>query len=142
MILYTGGTFDLFHLGHVRLLKQCREVVGDVGKVIVALNTDDFVTNFKGKTPVCSFEERAEVLSACRYVDQVIPNIGGQDSKPSILSVNPDFVAIGSDWAPPRDYFSQMQFTQEWLDENHIQLLFLNRTDGISSTEIQARMGT
>ena len=140
MIIYTGGTFDLFHLGHVRLLKQCKDVVGENGTVVVSLNTDEFVLQFKGKTPVCSYEERAEVLEACRYVDRVIPNSNGQDSKPAILSVAPQFVAVGSDWAPPKDYFKQMQFTQEWLDENSIKLVFLTRTEGISSTEIQSRM--
>jgi len=140
MIIYTGGTFDLFHLGHVRLLKQCRDVVGETGKVVVSLNTDNFVLKFKGKTPVCTFEERAEVLRSCRYVDEVISNTFGEDSKPAILSVGPQFVAIGSDWAPPRDYFKQMQFSQEWLDENGIKLVFLKRTEGISSSDIQARI--
>ena len=46
-IIYTGGTFDLFHSGHVNLLKRCREVAGQEGKVVVALNTDDFIFQFK-----------------------------------------------------------------------------------------------
>jgi len=79
-IVYTGGTFDLFHAGHSFFLRRCSEL----GRVTVALNTDEFIEAYKGKPPVISYADRAEVLMSCRYVDSVIPNIGGTDSKPSI----------------------------------------------------------
>ena len=129
----------MFHKGHVRLLKQCRHFEGGPNRVVVALNSDEFVEQFKGSVPVCSYEERAEVLAACRYVDEVVLNIGGADSRPALLQVEPDVVAIGSDWAPPRDYHAQMNFTQEWLDSNQIRLVFLDRTEGISSTDLKER---
>ena len=136
--VYTGGTFDLFHTGHVNLLRRCAEL----GEVVVALNTDDFIARFKGHRPVISYEDRAAVLRACRYVADVVPNFGGEDSKPVILSVAPDVVAIGDDWAPPRDYCAQMQFTQAWLDGRGIRLVYLPRTPFISSTDIRERMTT
>ena len=68
-IVYTGGTFDLFHSGHVNLLKKCKEVAGVDGKVIVSLNADEFIKEYKGKPPVCSDAERKAVLLACKYVD-------------------------------------------------------------------------
>ena len=139
VIVYTGGSFDLFHRGHVRLLKQCRDLEGGSNRVIVSLNTDEFIEQFKGMAPVCSFDERKEVLESCRYVDAVIPNIGATDSKPAILQARPDVVAIGSDWAPPRDYHAQMMFTAEWLEEQQIRLVFLNRTEGVSSSELRDR---
>jgi cytidyltransferase-like protein len=91
MIIYTGGTFDLFHKGHVNLLQWCRSI-GE--EVVVSLNTDEFIYSYKGKNPIVSFEERKEVLLACKYVDRVIPNYAGADSKPSILSIMPNIIVI------------------------------------------------
>ena len=79
------------------------------------------------------------VLKACKYVDQVIANSGGADSKPTILQVRPNIVAIGTDWAK-KDYYKQMQFTQDWLDEKDISLIYIPYTKGISSTEIKTRL--
>lgn len=138
-IVYTGGTFDLFHSGHVNLLKRCREISGEWGKVIVSLNTDEFIESYKGKTPVCSYAERKAVLESCKYVDEVVPNIGGADSKPSIILSNANYIVIGSDWAK-KDYYKQMQFTQEWLDEKGIGLVYVPYTKEISSTNIKSRI--
>jgi len=138
-IVYTGGTFDLFHSGHVNLLKRCREVAGEDGKVVVSLNTDEFIQNYKGKPPVCDNEERAAVLRACKYVDEVVYNVGGEDSTIAINIVGPNYIVIGSDWAK-KDYYTQMGFTQEWLDERGIGLCYVPYTKEISTTKIKGRM--
>ena len=133
--VYTGGTFDLFHAGHVKFLERCRQF----GKVTVALNTDEFIEAYKGKPPVMSYEERAEVLLACRFVHDVVPNFDGADSRTAIDWVEPDLIVIGSDWAV-RDYHAQMGFDQAWLDERGIGLCYLPYTKGVSSTDIKARI--
>jgi glycerol-3-phosphate cytidylyltransferase len=138
-IVYTGGTFDLFHSGHVNLLKRCKEIAGKDGKVVVALNTDDFIFQFKNKKPICSEQERLEVLLACKYVDEVVMNVGGQDSRISIEMVSPNYIVVGSDWAK-KDYYAQMSFTQEWLDERGIGLVYVPYSKNISSTTIRGRM--
>jgi glycerol-3-phosphate cytidylyltransferase len=138
-IVYTGGTFDLFHSGHVNLLRRCKEIAGENGTVVVSLNLDDFVYKFKNKYPVCNYQEREAVLLSCQYVDMVVPNISGADSKPSIQSINPNYIVVGSDWAK-KDYYSQMQFTQDWLDERGIGLVYVPYSKEISSTEIKGRM--
>jgi glycerol-3-phosphate cytidylyltransferase-like family protein len=107
--------------------------------VVVSLNTDEFIEAYKGKPPVISYKDRYEVLMACRYVDWVIPNSGGADSKPAIQEASPDIIAIGSDWAR-KDYCAQMGFTQDWLDERAISLIYIPYTAGISSTAIKARL--
>lgn len=135
MIVYTGGTFDLFHAGHVAFLARCSRI----GEVIVALNTDEFIEAYKGKAPVCSYHEREAVLLACSYVDAVVKNEDGADSRSTIEKVMPDIIAIGSDWAR-RDYYAQMNFNQDWLDERGIGLLYLPYTKNISSTEIKSRL--
>ena len=133
--VYTGGTFDLPHPGHYRLLERA----ADFGEVVVALNTDEFIFKYKGKTPILSYTEREEILLACKWVDRVVPNVGGEDSTISIEMVRPDYIIVGSDWAR-KDYYKQMSFTQEWLDDRGIGLIYVPYTKGISSTEIKKRM--
>lgn len=133
--VYTGGTFDLFHAGHVEFLRKCAEM----GEVVVSLNTDEFIAAYKKNPPVMTYAERLGVLAGCRYVSRVIPNSGGADSKPAILSVMPDLVAIGTDWMR-KDYCAQMQFDVDWLEANGIGLAYLPYTQGISSTEVKKRL--
>jgi glycerol-3-phosphate cytidylyltransferase len=133
--VYTGGTFDLFHAGHVNLLKK----LSTMGLVTVGLNTDEFIIEYKGKPPVCSYEERKIVLENNKFVYDVIANIGGADSKPAIEKAHPDILAIGSDWAR-KDYYKQMGFTQDWLDEKGIILMYVPYTHGISTTDIKQRI--
>lgn len=134
-IVYTGGTFDLPHPGHYRLLKKA----SDFGSVVVSLNTDEFITSYKGKPPVLSYQEREEILLSCKWVDSVVPNIGGKDSTLTIELIKPNYIVIGSDWAK-KDYYKQMGFTQDWLDERGIGLIYLPYTQGISSTDIKNRI--
>ncbi len=135
LTVYTGGTFDLFHAGHAAFLERCAEL----GRVVVSLNTDEFISVYKGRPPVMTFAERAAVLRACRWVDDVVPNRGGADSTISIEDVAPDLIVIGSDWAR-RDYYAQMGFDQDWLDARGIGLVYIPYTKGISTTDLKTRM--
>lgn len=135
MIVYTGGTFDCFHAGHVNFLRQC-SVLGDV---VVSLNTDEFIEEYKGRPPIMKYDERKKVLEACSYVTKVVKNVGGADSKKAILKVKPDIIAIDTGWAV-LDYYKQMGFTQKWIDENDMVLVYLPRTQDISTTEIRKRL--
>ena len=138
--VYTGGTFDLFHVGHLNLLKRCHEIAGWTGQVIVSLNTDEFVYKYKGKNPVIPYEDRKAILESCKYVDLVMENYGQEDSKQSILLAQLiDIIAIGSDWAR-KDYYKQMNFDQDWLDSQRISLIYIPYTSGISSTKIKEKI--
>lgn len=135
LTVYTGGTFDLFHANHAKFLRRCAAY----GDVYVSLNTDEFIEAYKGKPPIMTFEERKTILLSCKYVTGVVTNVGGADSKPAIESVQPDLIIVGSDWAR-RDYYAQMSFTQDWLDEQGIGLMYVPYGKGASSSEIKARM--
>lgn len=139
MKILTVGTFDLLHIGHIKLFKKCRLLAGVRGKVIVGLNPDAFVSRFKKTSPVMSYDERKKLLEELPYIDSVVENSGGKDSKILIRKVKPDMIVIGSDWAR-KDYYSQMDFTQDWLDENQIILCYVPYTKNISTTEIKKRM--
>lgn len=140
-VVYTGGTFDMFHAGHAALLCECRKLAGAEGRVVVALNTDAFIASYKGRAPICSYSEREAVLRACRYVDEVVQNRMGADSRPTIEAVRPDIIAIGTDWAG-RDYYLQMGFDQPWLDARRITLLYVAHafSSTLSSSDIKVRV--
>jgi glycerol-3-phosphate cytidylyltransferase len=105
----------------------------------VALNTDEFYTKYRGYAPTMNFSERREILLACRWVDEVVANVGGANSRIAIEMVKPDYIVIGSDWAK-KNYYEQMGFDQDWLDERGIGLVYVPYTRGISSTELKRRI--
>lgn len=133
----TIGTFDVPHVGHAFLLRQC-ERLGD--EVIVGVNSDRFVRVFKAP-PLYSYPERAAMIAALGY--EVVPNDGpGRDL---VESVRPRVLAIGMDWMPPRDYLAQVGVTAEELSEWGVVLAFLpvmplNAGGKVSSSEIKARL--
>jgi FAD synthetase len=132
---YTGGTFDVCHVGHVHFLKECKKYCD---KLVVSLNTDEFIKEYKGKKPVFSYESREQHLLDTGYVDDVIPNSGGADSKPSIELVNPNIIIIGSDWSR-KDYYKQMGFSQDWLDMRDIALMYIPYYRYISTSLIKEK---
>lgn len=134
-LIYTGGTFDLFHAGHAAFLQRASQL----GEVVVALNTDEFIAEYKGTSPVMTYREREAVLRSCKWVTDVVPNAGGADSRIAISQVKPNYIIIGSDWAR-RDYYYQMGFDQDWLDERGIGLIYTPYSDGISTTAIKQRL--
>ncbi|NBR94412.1 MAG: cytidyltransferase-like protein [Proteobacteria bacterium] len=136
-VIYTGGTFDLFHAGHVSFLRKCRELAGSDGHVIVAVNRDAFVARYK-RPPIMTLDERIACLRAVTYVNTVVVNIGDEDSKQAIECVRPTHLVIGDDWKD-RDYHGQMRFTKEWLEDRGIELVYVPYTTGISTTELLQR---
>lgn len=140
MRIYNGGTYDLLHPGHLSVFRQMRDLVGPDGEVVIGLNTDEFVQQFKGHAPVQSYAERVEILRAIRGIDRVVKNIGGADSKPVLEVVEPDIIAAGYDWSSPDDsrYCRQMGFTKDWLREHGIRLIYLERYADLSSTRLRA----
>lgn len=127
--------FDLFHSGHVEFLRRCAEF----GPVTVVINSDKFIEEYKGKPPVISEHDRLAVVLACKYVDDAFINDGGADSRNAIEYVNPDIIVIGSDWAR-KDYYKQMGFDQDWLDNREISLCYVPYSPWISSTQIKTRL--
>ena len=137
--VFTAGTFDLVHSGHVNFLRQCAYL----GDVIVSLNTDEFIERYKGKKPIMSYQERYDILTEFQSVHMVVPNWGEENCSETIQQLHDalpiDIVAIGSDWAR-KDYYKQMGFTQDWLDERGISLIYIPYTKGISTTDLKRRL--
>lgn len=118
----TYGTFDLFHVGHVRLLSRLKNL-GD--ELIVGCSTDEF--NFeKGKKSIISFEDRKEILESCIHVSKVIPETSWEQKKEDILKEEISIFGIGDDWAGKFDHLSK-----------YAQIVYLPRTEDISTTDIK-----
>jgi glycerol-3-phosphate cytidylyltransferase len=131
---YVGGTFDLFHAGHVRLLSRASEI----GPVTVSLNRDEFVARYK-RQPVMSLAERFEVVASCMFIDHVIVNMGDEDSRPAILAAEAGIVAYGDDWDRPH-ILAQMGLTDRWLRSNQVELRELPYTTSVSTSIIIGRI--
>lgn len=127
----TIGTFDCVHAGHINLLQKCKEY----GEVIVGLNSDEFIERYKGKPPLFTYQERIELLENLGYTVEKNDDNGST----LIYQVNPDVLAIGSDWAR-KDYLSQVGMTYDELDAMNIHLLYIPYTRHISTTEIKRRV--
>jgi len=121
----TYGTFDLFHVGHVRLLERLRGM-GD--RLVVGLSTDEFNAE-KGKRSIFPYEHRREILLASRYVDEVFPEKGWDQKASDILRHGADIFAMGDDWAGKFDHLVEQ-----------CQVIYLPRTPGVSSTDIKTVM--
>lgn len=118
----TYGTFDLFHIGHLNLLKRAREL-GD--KLIVAVSTDEFNAT-KGKTTLMPFEHRVELVRSVRFVDDVIAEENWEQKISDVQKYKVDVFVMGSDWQ------GKFDFLKPYCD-----VVYLPRTDNVSSTELK-----
>ncbi|PMK67554.1 glycerol-3-phosphate cytidylyltransferase [Vibrio breoganii] len=121
----TYGTFDLFHVGHIRLLKRL-SALGD--RLIVGISSDEFNT-LKGKSSFYSYEERAEIVGACQYVNEVFPEHNWQQKRSDIERFNASIFAIGDDWEGKFDELKDL-----------CEVVYLPRTEDISTTEIKRNL--
>lgn len=125
-VIYTAGTFDLFHVGHVNLLMESKKL-GDL--LIVGVSSDELVLSYKKHLPVIPYIQRAQVVKACKYVDVVIPQTKLLDLD-EIKLIDPDLVVIGSDW------INSTLPIFEYL-KNQDKLVFVKYTTGVSTTSIR-----
>lgn len=131
MKVLTIGTFDLFHVGHLNLLERAAKH----GDLYVGVNTDRFVTDYKGRAPVIPEAHRLRIIRAIACVQDAYLNDGrGRDL---IEHVMPDCIAIGGDWHE-RGYLKQIDVSQEWLDRNRVTVAYVPHTPGISTTQLRA----
>ena len=124
--VYTSGTFDLLHAGHLRLL-QAAARLGD--RLVVGVSTDELVLEYKGHPPAVPYEERSEMVAALRGVDLVLPQ-RTQDKMAMWEHLRFDRWVHGDDW---RDDERFRRYRRE-LEAVGVDCLFLPYTPGVSST--------
>ena len=122
----TYGTFDLLHYGHINLLRRAKGL-GDY--LIVALSTDEFNRDAKGKKTYFSYEARRGLLESIRYVDLVIPEQNWEQKISDIQNYQVDVFVMGNDWT------GKFDFLKAYCD-----VVYLERTPDISTTKIKAEL--
>ena len=120
--IITYGTFDIFHVGHIRLLKRLHDM-GD--RLVVGISTDEFNAS-KGKISFYSYEERQEIVAACQYVDEIFPEHNWDQKRQDIINFNADVFAMGSDWEGEFDFLADC-----------CEVCYLPRTEYVSTTSIK-----
>ena len=123
---YTTGVFDMFHIGHLNILRRAKEQCEDL---IVGVSTDELSLADKHKTPVIPFEERKAIVEAIRYVDQVVPQTS-MDKLQAWSELHFDVIFHGDDWKGTPMYDE----IESKLREVGCDLVFLPHTKGTSST--------
>lgn len=128
IIGYTTGVYDLFHIGHLNLLKNAK---GLCDKLIVGVSTDELVMEYKNKKPVIPFEERIEIIRNIKYVDAAVPQ-ETRDKFSSWEKLKFDIMFVGDDWYnSPKWKELEQQFNSVG-----VRIVFFPYTKGTSSTLI------
>ena len=131
-LLYPGG-FDLLHAGHINALTLARKMAGPDGCLIVAVNSDSFMSDYK-RVPARTQQERINDVIATGLADEVILWHGPEKQDEQIVNNKPDVYVASFDWID-RDLARQLRIPSlSWMDDQGISLLYIHRTPGISTT--------
>jgi len=129
---YTTGVYDMFHIGHLNILKRAKE---QCDYLIVGVSTDELVQHDKNKTPIIPFEERCAIVEAIRYVDKVVPQTD-KNKFAAWEKYHFNKMFVGSDWkGSPQWNRYEKQFAPVGVE-----IIYLDHTDGISSTILRDKL--
>ncbi len=132
VIGYTAGTFDMFHIGHLNLIKNAKS---RCDYLVVGVNSDRLVEEYKGKRVVVPIEERMEIIRALRFVDDVVC-VDSLDKKIAWNQMHYDLLFIGDDWkGNPR-----WEATAKEMKELGVETIFLPHTEGTNSTLLREKL--
>jgi glycerol-3-phosphate cytidylyltransferase len=129
---YTTGVFDLFHIGHLRLLQKAKS---SCDRLIVGVSTDELVDTYKNKKPIIPYEERVEIVSALKCVDEVVPQIH-RDKIAAYHEIKFDVMFVGSDWKDS-DLFNAVEAE---LAEYGVNVVYFEYTKHVSSTSLKSTL--
>ena len=132
IIGYTTGVFDMFHVGHLNILK-CAKAQCDY--LIVGVSTDELVKYEKDKTPIISFEDRCKIVEAIKYVDQVVPQID-KNKFAAWEKYHFHKMFVGSDW---KGSAAWTRFEEQFAPYG-VEIVYLDHTDGISSSILRDKI--
>lgn len=129
---YTTGVYDMFHIGHLNILRRAKELCDTL---IVGVTTDELCFARKHKCPIINQEERKAIVAAIRYVDEVVDQ-ADMDKIKSVVALNADVVFVGSDWKGTEAW---NRYEQEFKAAG-CDVVYLDHTDGISSTLLREKI--
>lgn len=128
IIGYTTGVFDLFHIGHLNIIRRAKE---QCDYLIVGVSTDELVENYKNKRPVMTFEDRKAIVAALKYVDEVVPQVD-RNKFSAWKKYRFHKMFVGDDWKGSA-LFDEVQ---ERFKEVGVEVIYFPRTDGVSTSEL------
>lgn len=131
---YTTGVYDMFHIGHLNLLRRAKE---QCDFLIVGVSTDECVQTYKNKTPVISFEDRKAIVEAIQYVDKVVPQ-KNMDKYEAWENLHFDVLFHGDDWKGSTMY-NEME---DKLKKHGVEFVYFPYTKNISSTKLRAELNS
>lgn len=131
IIGYTTGVYDLFHIGHLNLLKNAK---GMCDKLIVGVTVDELVT-YKGKHAFIPFEDRIEIVRSIKYVDAAVPQYN-MDKLEACKKLGATMLFVGDDWYGTEKW----ERFQDDLNAEGIDVVYFPYTKGVSSTKINAAL--
>lgn len=123
---YTAGVYDLFHIGHLNILKRAKE---QCEYLMVAVSTDELVQKYKNKIPVIPYEERKTIIEAIKYVDEVVPQVN-RDKIVAYEQYHFDVMFVGDDWKGS-DIFEKVD---AYMRKRGACVEYLPYTQNVSST--------
>ncbi len=129
---YTTGVYDMFHIGHLNILRKAKE---QCEYLIVGVTTDALCQKRKNKLPIICEEERMAIVSAIRYVDEVVPQ-EDMDKLAAVKKHHVNAVFVGSDWKGSESW---KQYEKDFAEVG-CEVVYLDHTDGISSTILRERL--
>jgi len=129
IIGYTTGVFDMFHIGHLHLLKKAKN---RCDYLIVGVSTDELVQSYKHKAPIIPFEHRLEIVSSLKFVDEVIA-VTHRDKLQSFFDVGYDVLFVGDDWKGS-DIFNSLEKS---LEKHNAKVEYFPYTKEVSSTKFR-----
>ena len=132
VIGYTAGVFDMFHIGHLNILRQAKE---RCDYLIVAVSTDELCESYKKKKPIVCYDERKEIVESIKYVDEVVPQID-RNKFGAWERVGFDVMFVGDDWKGS-PLFSELE---ERFKEVGVRIEYFPYTRGTSSTILRERL--
>lgn len=127
IIGYTAGVFDLFHIGHLNLLRNAK---GMCDRLIVGVSTDELV-KYKGKTPVIPFSDRIEIIRSLRCVDAAVAQ-ENMDKLAMCKKLNASILFVGDDWYQSEKW---QEYEKEFAEAG-IRIVYFPYTRNVSSTQI------
>ena len=132
IIGYTTGVFDMFHIGHLNILRQAK---AKCDYLIVGVSTDELCASYKKKAPIVSFEERKAIVESIRYVDEVVPQINRD--KFSAWEKTPfDIMFVGDDWKGS-PLFNELE---KKFEKVGVHIEYFPYTQGTSSTILREKL--
>lgn len=126
---YTTGVYDMFHIGHLNILKRAKE---NCDYLIVGVSTDELVMEYKKKLPIIPYEDRKKIVEAIKYVDKVVPQVN-RDKIEAYNTHKFDVMFVGDDWKGSELFVE----TEKKLKEHNVDIIYFPYTKGISSTKLR-----